>query len=376
MNQKTFLHAYKDMQQAYLDKLLDKQPKQDYQDKVFRLLNQSTKKDPFLMQLKTELSPNILSLKTSLNQRDLLDDKQVQKHLELLKRRDQVAKDYKFDDYKAMMMDFDDVKDVHLKTLLAVFLKQNEKRRRALIKKYPLNNENIESVLKTIGPRIDPFDPNSCLENIKKRLKLSLDVSPLNIIKTNQIKTPRCIAISNENITLLLPEVRCVYELKKFIHELSKCIIFLYQIQSQNSILLRPQKLKGFATIVEQVIINKVSTRKYKRWIKRISLLENAHESMHALFELDLPQQHKQASKYYESLLTEVFEVNNDTTWAYHPHLINEPHTLAMKALGLTAYLNLKNIYKADKKAKIPFGPWLESNILDRLDEVEMNTVL
>lgn len=377
MNFESFKKSYYQAQTAYLHDLLH--GTNDYptrQEALHRLLKTSTKKDPFLMQLRVQTEPRIESLKATLKTGSLPKDKQIMKHTELLKRRDQLAKDEGFDDYKAMMMDFDDVKEIHLKTMLAVFLKKHQKPRQTLMNRYHLTADNFYEILPTIGPTIKEKDPKAFLRKIQKKLDLSLDTQPLTFITDATGATFKTIQPNPKEIQLLTPKIHSLIQLKNFIHELSKSILMLYRLQSSQTTFLRCQKIWGLSRLIEMAIINRVCTRKERRWLTKILMLENAYHSIHALFEFDLPNQKKSASEYYQSLVSEVFDIDDETRWAYEQAMIKTPLTQMMLPLGTIAYQNLSTIHKADKSAKLAFGPWLEDNLLDRIDEVEMNTIL
>lgn len=377
MNLETFKKYYYQTQSAYVsDFLKDSQEYKKAREALYRLLKTSTKKDPFLMQLRVSIEPRVAALMTTLKSATLDKDKQIVKHLELLKRRNQLAKDEGFDDYKAMMMDFDDVKEVHLKTMLAVYLKKQEKQRKALVKRYRITADNLADVIDTIGPKVQTTDPSAFLSKVIKKLDLTLKREVLSITVDPTISCFKSITTSPQKTQLLTPKIKTMADLKNFIHELSKSLLSVYHIQASQKSFLRPQKILGLSRIIEHAIIDNVCTRKERRWLKKILILENAYHSLHGLFEFDLPDQKKSPNAYYESLITEVFELYDQTRWAYEKPLIEAPLTQMMLPLGTVAYQNLSKIYKTDKKARLKFGPWLENNLFDRIDEVEMNTIL
>ncbi len=386
MNEKTFIKDYHTYQKHLWENLIDGASHDLKKDDaiLYNHLSQSKKKKPFILQGRIEHHPDVSILLRKLEAFERYDTpaqgldhaRMSQDILKLMKKRDQLAKLHNFESYKAMHMDFDDVKEINIKTMLAVLIKKEEKKRQKLIRKYRITYDNFFKKLKMIGPRPKHDDATLIIDKVKRKLQLGSFDKHLKLSISKDHISGYCQKVGKNDIRLASHPIVSMAQLKTFLHELSHAIIKVYQDDDTMTQFMRPQKFEILACVVEQILIDSVCTVTERRHLNNIQVLENARLGISALFEFDLHDKRAEPEKLFESLVRDVFPLDDPKLWVVDSFRTTDALCAQYYPLGHVAALNLRSIRKLEKIKRKQLGSWLETNILGRINEIDPATLL
>lgn len=347
-------------------------------NKLHRELRTTPHTTPFLRQMHVYFQPDVakhrhkmITLRSKNDLSTMADT--AKKHI---RAANEAAKALDYASYKAMMFELDNLDEKRIKYGLVQLIGYQGKQRKKLKTKHQINADNFYNTLATIGPKPRRNNPEKIFSKVHRMFEYDSFANFIEIETDSTLRTPSALQISSSKVLIKTPAIHSMWNLKCFIDELSKAIILYYQEDNPVKHFLRPTHIEAFASMLSQTLIQKVCTLTEKRYIRQLQVLENSWHSVHALFEFDLHEKLKSAEEVYKSIVTPIFPMQSPQIWAFNTYTRGELITKHYKPIGHIMHDNVTTIARKDRVMPWKLAPWIKENILRRLDEIGIETLI
>ncbi len=346
--------------------------------KVYETLKSVKLTTPFLRHLVIDFTPEVFALRHKI----ITQDKQEHPEhinemvIELIRLSNKYARNHDYTSYKQAIFELDNLDETRIKSGLAQLIKIDESKRNALVHKHAITNETFFEKLHSIGPKPKHHDKWRLLNTLVKRFEYDNFQQTIIFEDANTFEDSETILDTKGNIIVRTPTINTMFDLKLFLHKLSKALIIFYHQSDSKNIFLRPTKLTALSTMVESLLIQIVCTKTESKFLQHLTILENSYFAGHALFEFDLHQDGNSAKKIYTDLMNPLYRVDVVEHWGQALLINRQLLSMHYRPIGYIMAQNLKIILNKERVNKRKLGIWLKDNILTRIDEVGMDALI
>ncbi len=346
--------------------------------RVHRELSTVRRTTPFLIQTFADFVPDVYKHRHQLTvHRHRKDQSRAGTTVKkLVRASNEAAKHMEYKSYKAMCFELENLDEKRIKYGLVKLIGYQGKKRIKLKKKHGITADNFYDILKRLGPKPRHTDAEKIFTKVHNVFEKDSFANFISITVDDELSGAHVIQEKSSHVRVHTPAIKTMWQLKNFLHELSKALILYYQEANPPKHFLRPAQIEAFSSMLEQLVIQKVCSLTEKKVMRDLQVLENSWYASHALFEFDLHDALPKDEEAYRNIINPIFTVEDASKWPLNAFDQNRLLTMHYKPIGVIMYDNLNMIAKKDKVLPHKKIAWIKTHILTRLNEVGIDTLI